>query len=106
MEEFLKGDKQCKKLYTQNTGIFSYVAITSALLTNINEMMKYVNKHKLYLNHNKQMLNVEEIMDLFVDSINKPRFVKNINRILDNMHLINKSKFMKNTFRMSCIELK
>ena len=47
-----------------------------------------------------------ENIDLFIKSINKKSFTKNVNHILDNLHLINKNKFMKSTFRMTCLELK
>ena len=105
INQFIKNDK-CHKLYTQNSGIFSYVIITSALLSNINTFLSYADTNKLFLNKNKHIFDVDYIIDLFIKSINKKSFTKNVNHILDNLHLINKNKFMKSTFRMTCLELK
>ena len=95
----------CNKVYNQETSIFSYVLITSALLNNLNIFLSYIHKNDLYLNKNDKVYNTVDIVKLFIQSIKKLSFKKNINLIINNIKKINKNKFIKSTFRMTSLEI-
>ena len=59
----------CNKVYNQETSIFSYVLITSALLNNLNIFLSYIHKNDLYLNKNDKVYNTVDIVKLFIQSI-------------------------------------
>lgn len=82
----------------QTTSIMSYYIFKSALLYSIKDFLQFLDKSLIFENRNN------EFKSLIINSMNNKSYINNVKyfmKIYKNMN----NNFVKNTMRMSCIEV-